>query len=261
MCVILLVSCCIPVSATTLSNYSLSLETQIVNHSKLVCQAYGTSLTSDEENELRLGIREIATTYAKDNSCTLNSAYNAILSEMLIETPLESISVDIGMNVRSSSGNGTVQLPSATAGYIFFTDNDKPYNHVGMYTSSDTIIEAMPDPGVHEVSVTDSTALQECTGDSHDQSCILSVDGANANDISSAITWTRNYIGCDYDNSFLSNKKNTTSQNEEFNCSELVWKAYRFGAPSNLDLDSNGGFAVYPNNIYNSDLTIHQTDF
>lgn len=40
------------------------------------------------------------------------------------------------------------------------------------------------------------------------------------------------------------------NEDASYNCAELVWKAFQ--RAENIDLDSNGGSAVYPNNIRNS---------
>ncbi len=258
ICFILMLMCCISAYAEGINN-SLSLEERIFMHSKLVCEMYGITLNQEDEDNLRSEIHNAASEYAIENNCSMQSAYTVIWEEILTETPEEVFL----KNTRSSSGTeyANTQLPVATTGNIFFTDNSMPYNHVGMYTASDAIIESMPDYGVHEVAITDSTAWQECVADSHDQSCIMYVSGATENDIAQAIEWARDYVGCEYDREFLNNKKNTDKENKKFNCSELVWKAYRYGAPNEFDLDSNGGLAVYPNNIYNCDDTVYIRSF
>ena len=261
VCLILATVCCISTSAASAPS-TLILENRIVEHTKLIWESYGMPLSKSAETELRSEIQYMASDYATENSCTLEEAYNYILTEFLSEIPVESLVNNMSRSSGSSGGGiGNTMLPSSEAGDIFFTDNSKSWNHVGMYTTADIIIEAMPEYGVLENSRYDSRTHQDCVDDSHDQSCIMYVDGADDDDISDAIDWARDYIGCSYDDNFLNNKKNTSSQNEAFNCSELVWKSYRFGAPSAFDLDSNGGSSVYPNNILNSDLTIHRKDF
>ena len=63
-------------------------------------------------------------------------------------------------------------------------------------------------------------------------------------------------MGKDYDFNFYNNKENTAEGNKTFNCSELVWKAWKFNGEANVDIDSNGGSGVYPNNIRKSDRTV-----
>ncbi len=227
---------------------------------KLCCQQsamYGVELTNDEIAILNDEIEDCAIKFASDNQCNVDEAYVAILTEIQSETNTynnvdANANINFGVSVCSSSGDGTVQLPTSKKGNIFFCDNNMPWNHVGLYTASDRIIEAMPDYGVHEVSITDSTARQETTGESHDESCILSVNKATDDDKNKAVAWAMKQIGKEYQFNFLNNKENTSEDNKTFNCSELVYKSYRYGTDSKIDLDSNGGSSVYPNNIYNS---------
>lgn len=67
--------------------------------------------------------------------------------------------------------------------------------------------------------------------------------------------WAKKQIGKDYDYDYENNKLNTTSNNKKFNCSELVYKAWKFNGTISVDLDSNGGTGVYPNNIKDSKYT------
>lgn len=59
------------------------------------------------------------------------------------------------------------------------------------------------------------------------------------------------YRGKDYQSRFWDNKDDGDGK---LNCSELVWKAYRYLFPEHLrlDLDSNGGKGVYPKDIRDS---------
>lgn len=57
--------------------------------------------------------------------------------------------------------------------------------------------------------------------------------------------------GKDYDVWPAFNKDDDISK---LNCSELVWKAYKFSV--DVDLDGNGGPGVYPDNIKDSDKTV-----
>ena len=236
---------------------------------ELCCQQsamYGVELSDDEIEILLQEIENCAIKFADDNQCTIDEAYAALLNEMESETPTynnidANVNMNTGISVCSKGDDGTVQLPESKTGNIFFCDSDTTRNHVGLYTASDRIIEAMPDYGVHEVAITDSTAKQKPTGESHDQSCILSVKNATDADKTDAADWAKKQVGKKYQTNFLNNKENTTEDNKTFNCSELVYKAYRYGTDSKIDLDGNGGSSVYPNNIYNSDNVSYVKSF
>lgn len=68
--------------------------------------------------------------------------------------------------------------------------------------------------------------------------------------------WALKQVGKPYDYVFSENKVNDVEGNLMFNCSELVWKAWRYNLKVAVDLDSNGGTGVYPNNIRDSKRTV-----
>lgn len=194
-------------------------------------------------------INAIITRYAAENGYTYDQAGSVLLDEIISEIDCET-NQNAGISVCSNS-NGSTQLPKSQKGDIFFTDNDKAWNHVGMYTNKDQIIEATPDYGVLEVSIYDPRSFQDTTGEKHDDSCILRIITITDTQINNAVEWARQQDGKEYEYLFLNNKTNDEQSNQKFNCSELVWKAFKFGA--DIDLDSNKGSTVYPNNIYNSE--------
>lgn len=249
-------------AATTLSASaakisSPSIEEQIFEVCQYQNAVDGVELTNQEEKDLMNEIGDTIRDYAAENGYTYSEAGKNILAEMVMETGYGT-QLNAGI-APCSSGTGTTQLPTSSKGDIFFTDNNAAWNHVGMYTTTIRIIESMPDYGVHEVPISDPTALQATTGESHDQSCILRVRGVTDKQVTGAIGWAMPHVGKPYDNDFINNKANTDSENAKFNCSELVWKSFNFGA--NIDLDSNGGLAVYPNNIYNSSMVYQVRSF
>lgn len=67
--------------------------------------------------------------------------------------------------------------------------------------------------------------------------------------------WALKQVGKPYDYDYENNKLNTTSNNAKFNCSELVYKAWKYNGNTSVDLDSNAGTGVYPNNIRDSKYT------
>lgn len=71
----------------------------------------------------------------------------------------------------------------------------------------------------------------------------------------SAANWAYGKRGKAYNYVFYDNKY---IESTVYNCSQLVWAAYRkYGN----DLDSNGGLGVYPSNIRDSGLTITYKTF
>lgn len=206
-------------------------------------------LTCSERENMANEITTAIHDYSVMNNCTYTEAGESILAEIIMETGYGTQAND-GINP-CCSNIGTTQLPISQMGDIFFADNIKAWNHVGMYTNTSRIIEAMPEYGVHEVSIYDATALQETVDESHDESCILRVKDMKELTIEMVVWFAQEQIGKPYDSIFVNNKTWTELAMSKMNCSELVWRAYY--VTGGVDLDSNGGWAVYPNNIYNSD--------
>lgn len=244
---------------------SLSIERQIFQVCQYQSAVGGAPLSIEEERTLMTTIGDGISDYALENNCSYYEAGKLILSEMMTESGLDSLPenmiVTYGSDKDTDEGGGTyeiVQLPTSDVGNIFFADNEWAWNHVGMYTSTTEIIEAVPGNGVQNVSIYSTDGKQHRVADSHNDSCILKVDGAGSSGRQGAVKWALPYVGCDYSSNFLFNKE---SDESVFNCSELVWKAYKNGKYKSMggvevvmgiDLDSNGGLAVYPNNIKNS---------
>ncbi|MFV0499865.1 MAG: hypothetical protein ACK5NF_07590 [Bacilli bacterium] len=67
------------------------------------------------------------------------------------------------------------------------------------------------------------------------------------------VSWAASKEKRPYDFDFANNKQFTAAEDLKYNCSELVWKAWKTKA--GVDLDSNGGSGVYPNNIKDSSRT------
>lgn len=243
-----LVNTTLPASAAD-SRLSQSVEEKIFDVCLYQCTEDGIQLTSSERESMANEISNAIRDYSAMNNCTYNEAGESILTEIIMET---------GYGTQSNAGIspfcsnvGNTQLSTSKVGDIFFADNSKAWNHVGIYTDVNKIIEAMPEYGVHEVSIYDPTALQETVDESHDESCILRVKDMGELTIELVVWYAQEQIGKPYDKTFINNKTWTELAMSKMNCSELVWRSYY--VTGGVDLDSNGGWAVYPNNIYNSD--------
>lgn len=250
-------------SASAEESTALSIEEQIFEVCQYQCIVSGVPLTSDEEQELMITINKTIHNYALENDCGYDEAGEMILTEMMIESGLDSLPRNMVSPCSGSNDSGgledityiVAQLPTSSKGNIFYADNEWAWNHVGMYTTTKTIIESKPKTGVQEVSIYSEAGQQHRTLDVTNDSCILRVRFATIDQKNGAVSWAQQYVGKKYNGTFISNR---ASDNSSFNCSELVWKAYMYGVDSsnnaiNIDLDSNGGLAVYPNNIKNSD--------
>lgn len=127
------------------------------------------------------------------------------------------------------------------------------HGHVGIYVSNYEIAEA---PGGNNTTqVIDAQYATMVEG----QTDIYIVNAATTAQKNNAGSWARSIanLNLPYNDAFWSNKYCKTT--DYYNCSQLVWCAYK--QTSNIDLDSNLGFGVYPNDIISSSsLTYARTD-
>ncbi|WP_434450028.1 hypothetical protein [Lentzea sp. E54] len=116
-------------------------------------------------------------------------------------------------------------------------------NHVGIYYTTKIVVEA-PGPGSKSQARTAAT-LTKC-GPIHK----MYVNTTQANRDKAADYAYRKLRGKPHDTHANKNKHNG---DHELNSSELVWRAYK---AAGLDLDHNGGTAVYPDDIKNDASTV-----
>ncbi|WP_176929742.1 hypothetical protein [Lentzea albidocapillata] len=118
-----------------------------------------------------------------------------------------------------------------------------PHNHVGIFYTTKTIVEA-PGPKSRSQARTAAT-LNKC-GPVYKMYVKAKQTTRNK-----AANYAYNDLrGRFYDLDFNKNKVNGSIF---LNCSELVWRAYK---TAGIELDSNGGTGVYPNDIKNDGSTV-----
>jgi len=117
------------------------------------------------------------------------------------------------------------------------------HNHVGIYYTTTTIVEA---PGIDYKSQARTAATLNKCGPIRK----MYVKAQQTSRNKAANYAYNNLRGKEYDTNFAGNKTNGSSK---LNCSELVWRAYK---SVNIELDSNGGNGVFPNNILDDGSTV-----
>lgn len=140
-------------------------------------------------------------------------------------------------------------IPTSELADIIWTNNPvNPFNHVGIYTEKNQITEAL------EKGVSSRTVGKTMPEYPFEIYMVLEKVGGNTrfSNYQRGITaaWAKGKVHKGYDVNFANNKINSVEGDKLFNCSELVWKSWMY--KWNVDLDSNGGLGVYPNNIRNS---------
>ncbi len=140
---------------------------------------------------------------------------------------------------------GSYTLPMSSKGNIYYTNSYTAFynhGHVGMYASSDRIVEAVPGDGVRQIKYNARNVEKD--------SFIQKVNVTSAQK-SNAADWAVSQVGDSYSFNFATNR--LTGHDGDKNCSKLLWSAFTLKA--NIDLDNNGGLGVYPRDITASSYT------
>ena len=159
------------------------------------------------------------------------------------------------INTSRSSYNYT-SLGTALPGAIFYTPavtSGINHGHVGIYVSNDKIAEA---PGSNYYTRVIESRFVTVVQNETD---IYIVSSATNSQKLGAADWARELalLSRPYNDAFWANKSCETTDN--YNCSQLVWCAYN--AITTINLDYNGGFGVYPNDIISSNNLTYATTY
>ncbi|WP_028594472.1 hypothetical protein [Paenibacillus assamensis] len=140
---------------------------------------------------------------------------------------------------------GTIQLDPSAKGNLFYQPASfagVEHGHVGLYYTPSTIVESSsPKYGVILAAVADRKVKSGAR--------IMQVNVTSTAQNHSATEWAKGKVGLDYDIQFFHNRFCNVNS---FNCSQLVWCAFK--SVANIDLDKNGGLGVYPKDIRDSSL-------
>lgn len=140
-----------------------------------------------------------------------------------------------------------VEITPQPPGTILFVETSTFYNHILIYTEDNIVVESVkPFSTVTTKYLSNDTLV--LPGD-----CAYALQLKESSEYNNelimqdAAMFANGHTGSYYDINFLNNKN---GEYEELNCSELVWAAYY---EAGIDLDSDGGIGVYPNDIFESE--------
>jgi len=122
------------------------------------------------------------------------------------------------------------------------------HGHSGIYYTTATVIEA---PGLGRVVKKTAASSITVGAGAHKLYVITTQSKRDA-----AADWAATKLGLNY-NPFFADNKNI--EDDVYNCSQIVWAAYMKKAA--IDLDDNGGSAVYPVDIRDSSKTTSYKTF
>ncbi|KZE63812.1 hypothetical protein AWM68_11900 [Fictibacillus phosphorivorans] len=188
--------------------------------------------------ELLSTVRSIAKNTGDTEEALLKQIYKELKND---ETKGKNEKQQKGEFGTMGGSGGTVSVGTSTKGNFYYTASQTAYmnhGHVGMYYTSSTIVESVPDTGVRTISTTLRKVDQ---GDAQVKSVTTSTTNRD-----NAANWAFSRVGIDaYSYNFVTNR--TTSHIGDKNCSKLIWSAYKLNG--NLDLDVDGGLGVYPRDV------------
>lgn len=186
----------------------------------------------------------------KDTSIKLNRTENEIINKMVSEFYADK---KAGEELQAQSNKfyalgGGGSTPTYELGYpeyngdIFYepaTTFSVQHGHVGIYYTSEIIVESMPSDGVNKRYRSNKRVE---TG-----ARIFTLSNVGVDSSDSASNWAYGEIGESYTYNFATNR--TTGYYGAKNCSKLVWSAYM--VTTGVDIDKDGGLGVYPRDILN----------
>jgi uncharacterized protein YycO len=194
--------------------------------------------------QLELDVEAMAEAEGIPTSQVVEDALNEARDAFAASRPEASDDV---MSTRSA-GCTTVRPPAAVRrGDVIYSPAGMAgltYGHSAIYLTTKTLVEA-PGPGIKSRVIHHLNARM-CKG-----SALQYVETTQAKRNAAANLAVNRYKGKPYDLAFYNNKQNG---DHHINCSELVWRAYRYSG-AGISIDSNGGSAVYPSNIRDSSYT------
>lgn len=150
-----------------------------------------------------------------------------------------------GKTVKGEGGAANYIVGPSASGDFFYTPSSTAFvehGHVGLYYSSNTIVESIFPIGVRSISANVKTVEKGAVVKS-----VSTTDAVKQN----AANWAYTQIGQPYSLNFMNNRN--TGHMGAKNCSKLIWSAYFLHG--GLDLDVNKGFGVYPRDIRDAKQT------
>lgn len=184
------------------------------------------------------------------NEIISGAVQKGISYEQYLKEYEESVEVPVKGARKTVNDFANMTPPKSSVGNILYVDTISTWNHVGIYHSSEYYIDAPgPDKTVRYTKYTTKQAVKKGR-----RMQVLKVNTTSTVK-KAAAKYAYSKRGKPYDTNFANNKSNTSSSNQKFNCSELVYKAYKYNGSKSINLDSDGGAGVYPDDIYKSSLT------
>lgn len=212
-----------------------------------------SSLGENPDNQnVRTEILHELEKYATDQGISIEKAAQQAASDSKLSNSGDTSSHEVSShNTASSSGGNQRKVALGTARYIgdvFYSSNSTAgvqHGHNGIYVTSTSYVEAA---GIGKVVVKLNALAANAPAPAYKY--YVGWNKQSPNKIKAA-NFALSKLGKRYNVAFFNNK---FINSDTYNCSQLVWAAYKSTDP-NVDLDANGGPGVYPADIANSHWT------
>ena len=208
-------------------------------------EEFARASLSEAQESVAASTMAYSTAVAEDSPTTIRLASTTSSGTIQRAGNISGMSTD--ENSSSSQKLGTAQrkgdIFTAPATTLWIQ-----HGHTGIYYTTATIIEA---PGLGQV--VKKTSASSIYVDPGAHKLVVSTTQTKRN---ASADWAATKLGYGYNIFFADNRH---VEDDVYNCSQLVWAAYKKKA--GIDIDANGGASVYPVDIRNSSLTTSYKQF
>ncbi|WJJ14464.1 YiiX/YebB-like N1pC/P60 family cysteine hydrolase (plasmid) [Prescottella equi] len=185
---------------------------------------------------------------AQERATEIGQSILAVLQQALGESETEM--QDISDSCCDTTPGTAQYMPEARGlGDIFYSYADTAavnHGHNGIFVSKTQNIEA--------AGLGKKTVLVDNAAGRQVSSPTLSWVNTSQEIRQRAVDWAYTKLGTSYNLHFAWNRK---VEDEQYNCSQLVWAAFMHASYNDLDLDDDGGHGVYPRDIRDSPWITH----
>ncbi len=169
----------------------------------------------------------------------------AALEAKQLSEEYEDYSASEDAEIQGGGGSALYIVGPSSRGDFYYTPSATAYvnhGHVGLYYSSNVIVESIYPSGVRSISANVRKV---------DKGAVVKSISTTLNNKNNATSWAYSQIGQPYSLNFANNRN--TGHNGAKNCSKLIWSAFKLNG--NLDLDVDKGFGVYPRDVRDAPQT------
>lgn len=203
--------------------------------------------------ELEAEVEELSFTMGMSKEEIYNQMYSEIenqnrMAEEEAVQLAEELAASGEMDAHGAGGSALLIVGPSVQGDFYYTPSSTAYinhGHVGLYYSSNTIVESIYPSGVRSISANVRKV---------DKGAVVKSISTSSTVKKNAAVWAYGERGQKYSLNFANNRN--TGHNGAKNCSKLIWSAFKL--KGNMDLDKDKGLGVYPRDVRDASQTAHK---